>query len=118
MNAFPDRIESLRKGITQRDFARKLGIPLNTYTNWVRGVRMPNVDAIINICTRLGVSADWLLGLSDNPAPNRQAPAALAQGSHNIAIGSATNSTITNGHSPTVEERLAALEQMIDQLRQ
>lgn len=62
---FGDRLESLRNGETQKGFAKSLGIPINTYTNWVRGIREPSMSAIVNICTHLGVSADWLLSLPE-----------------------------------------------------
>lgn len=53
--------------MTQREFAAFLGLPINTYTNWVLGLRTPGADAIIRICTQLGVSAGWLLGLETSP---------------------------------------------------
>ncbi|MGN0832606.1 MAG: helix-turn-helix domain-containing protein [Kiritimatiellia bacterium] len=65
MKVFGDRLESLRNGETQKGFAKALGIPINTYTNWVRGIREPSMSAIIHLCTHLGVSADWLLGLPE-----------------------------------------------------
>ena len=67
MSAFGDRLESLRNGMTQKEFAASLQTPINTYTNWVRGIREPSMSAIINLCTRLGVSSDWLLGLDGQP---------------------------------------------------
>ena len=65
MKRFGLRLEELRGENTQKQFAELLDIPLNTYTNWVRGVREPSAAAIVNLCTQLDVSADWLLGLSD-----------------------------------------------------
>lgn len=62
---FSEKLESLRGGKTQRDFAKSLGIPLTTYTNWIAGIRSPSAEAVLSICTQLGVSADWLLGISD-----------------------------------------------------
>ena len=47
------------------DRCKYLGIPLNTYTNWLLHARRPTMDAIISICTKLGESSDWLLGLTD-----------------------------------------------------
>ena len=64
MSVFGERLESRRVG-TQKKFAQSLGIPLNTYTNLIRGIRKPDMDAIIKLCTQLSVSADWLLGLPD-----------------------------------------------------
>jgi len=34
------------------------------------------MNAIINLCTRLGVSSDWLLGLDKNPPPKSENRAA------------------------------------------
>lgn len=61
MNSLSDRLESMRKSHTQKEFANKIGVPLNTYTAWLRNERLPSYDAIKKICTALGVSADWLL---------------------------------------------------------
>lgn len=60
-----DRLVELQGERTQKEFARYLGIPLNTYTNWLLHSRKPTMDAIVLICTKVSVSADWLLGLSD-----------------------------------------------------
>lgn len=74
--SFADRIESLRGNKTQKEFAKQLGVPLNTYTNWTRGITKPTCDALITACTVLGVSADWLLGLPTADAPPvKSAPA-------------------------------------------
>ena len=73
--SFGDRLEGLRGDLSQRDFAKKLGVPLNTYTNWVRGIRTPTATALKEVCIQLGVSSDWLLGLSSAPpAPTADAP--------------------------------------------
>ena len=66
MKKFGERLESLRGAKTQKEFAALYEIPLNTYTNWVRGIREPSASALVKLCTQLGVSADWLLGLSDD----------------------------------------------------
>lgn len=66
MKTLKDRLEHLQKDLTQKDFANKIGIPLNTYTAWLRNERLPSYDAIQKVCTALCVSADWLLTGSDN----------------------------------------------------
>lgn len=63
METFGDRLESLRGKDSQKDFARKLGVPLTSYTNWVSGISSPKMEYIQMLCTKLRVSADWLLGL-------------------------------------------------------
>ena len=67
METFGDRLESLRGEDSQKVFAHKLGVPLTSYTNWISGTSSPKMEYIVMLCTKLGVSADWLLGLSASP---------------------------------------------------
>jgi hypothetical protein len=55
-------------------------VPLNTYTNWVRGIREPSSEWIVAISTRLGVSADWLLGIADAASAQAERVPAAAPG--------------------------------------
>ena len=64
MKNFSERLESLRSDLTQKQMASKIGVPLNTYTNWIRSINVPKADQLEKICTVFGVSSDWLLGLS------------------------------------------------------
>ena len=73
METFGDRLESVRGDLSQKKFAASLGVPINTYTNWVRGIREPSMSAIINLSTRLGVSSDWLIGIDKRPPPSNAA---------------------------------------------
>ena len=86
MSTFGERLESLRNGQTQKAFAREIGLPLNSYTNWVRGVREPSMSAIISLCTRLGVSADWLLGLPERSGGITQQATANGPGGQAVAM--------------------------------
>jgi transcriptional regulator with XRE-family HTH domain len=67
--SFSERLEHLRGDRSQREFAKKIGVPLTSYTNWVLGVSQPKFDNLVSICSTLGVSADWLLGLPGASAP-------------------------------------------------
>lgn len=69
MADFIDRLKELQGSYTQKEFAKHLQIPLNTYTNWLLRSRRPTIDAIISIAKQKGVSCDWLLGLSDVKTP-------------------------------------------------
>ena len=111
-----DRLRSLRGNQTQAVFANKLGILQQTYARYEQGIRSPPFAELANIAIQLGVTTDWLLGLSDNPRPAQGSAAAV----HGVAIhGDTHNSTITNGqpHSPTVEQRLATLEAQIRRMQ-
>ena len=66
-NIFPDRLRALRGTTSQTDFAQKIGVKQTSYSSWERGVKDPGAQTIAQIASTFGVSADWLLGLSDAP---------------------------------------------------
>ena len=68
---FSDRLKELRGDLSQDAFALKIGTKQTTLSNWERGFREPNFSGLILISTSCGVSADWLLGLSDERSPGR-----------------------------------------------
>ena len=64
-NVFGERLRSLRivkKNLSQKEFAQKLGIPQPTLSAYESGKIKPTVDALINIAEKCGVSLDWLCG--------------------------------------------------------
>ena len=64
---FPDRLqELLRENKTsQRQLALKIGVTSATVSAWCRGLKQPTADNIAAVARIFGVSADYLLGLSD-----------------------------------------------------
>lgn len=60
---FAEHMRHRRGDLTQSAFCRKLGIPLTTYQRYESGTRVPNIDVLVHIVRRIGVSADTLLGL-------------------------------------------------------
>lgn len=51
--------------MSQSDFALKIGVKQTSYSSWERGIKDPLAQTLAQIANTLGVSADWLLGLSD-----------------------------------------------------
>jgi len=49
----------------QAEFARKLGIAQNSYHRYESGERVPDINVLSQMASKLGVSADWLLGRGD-----------------------------------------------------
>ena len=96
MSVFGERLESRRVG-TQKQFAQSLGIPLNTYTNWIRGIRKPDMDAIIKLCIQMSVSADWLLGLPDRSG------GAVVTGSSGVAIATGGGNATVSSPPPSCQ---------------
>ena len=62
---FSGKLKTLRGGLTQTAFAKKLGIPQNTYHRYEKGERVPDIKALSKISKSLNISADELLGLAD-----------------------------------------------------
>lgn len=65
--------ENLKKtreklGITGRSIALQLHIAPATYSGWEHGTREPSFEMLVQLCRILDVSADYLLGLEEDPA--------------------------------------------------
>lgn len=50
-------------------FARFLGLNQKTLDLYIKGDRKPSVELIFSVCSKCGVSSDWLLGLTDTRTP-------------------------------------------------
>ncbi len=61
-------------GLSQSHLAREIGVDRSTVSQLLRGQapRLPNGQVVAELAFALGVSADWLLGLSDRPKPAAQ----------------------------------------------
>lgn len=62
------RIKELRteKGISQKTLASAINVSQKAVDFWERGVNEPKASYIIALAEFFGVSADYLLGLSDD----------------------------------------------------
>ena len=58
----------------QAEFARKIGIAQNSYNRYESGERVPDITVLSQLASRLRVSTDWLLGLSDKTNTPSAAP--------------------------------------------
>lgn len=65
---FNERLKETRiaKGLSQMKLAKEMGFTQQAIALWEAGERQPTADAIKALCRALEVSADYLLGLSDN----------------------------------------------------
>lgn len=63
------RIKKFReeKGISQKDFAAKIGVSNSRVSNWEQGINRPDVDLLAAICTTLTVSPSELLDIRLDP---------------------------------------------------
>ena len=64
---FPQRLRQLRTeaGLVGADLAARLGVHRTAVVNMERGVSGPSVDVLHDLAVHFGVSADFLIGLTD-----------------------------------------------------
>ena len=69
---FSEKIRQLRKDrhLTQAEVAKEVGLSARGYQDLELG-RKPKYDTLLHIADFYGVSVDWLMGRTDNPAVNR-----------------------------------------------
>ena len=62
-----ERLQDIRKdhGDTQQALAEKLHVSLYSIRCWEQGKSDPSHDLLVAICRLYGISADYLLGLTD-----------------------------------------------------
>lgn len=68
MQYFGIKLKTLRleKKLTQEQLAQKLDLVKGTVSAYEQDKMYPSVEVLIKLCTIFDVSADYLLGLSDN----------------------------------------------------
>lgn len=66
---FSETMSELRrkKGASQRTAAADLGISQTLLSHYENGAREPGLDFVCRACEYYGVSADYLLGRTDEP---------------------------------------------------
>ena len=65
------KTELERQGMSLRQFSGKTGITLNTAFRYVHSQRIPRATEILKAAKVLGVTCDYMLGLSDDPHKTR-----------------------------------------------
>jgi transcriptional regulator with XRE-family HTH domain len=71
-----DRLSTaIAERTTQAELARALGISTAAVAQWMGGKGQAGWLRLRDVCRVLGVSADYLLGLSDDPRPRTGAEA-------------------------------------------
>jgi len=68
MEYFGDKLRALRmeKKLTQNDLAARLAIVGASVSSYEKSKQYPSVEVLIQLCQIFDVSADYLLGLSDD----------------------------------------------------
>lgn len=80
-----NRIRELRmdRGLKQKELGDIMGVSMMAISHYEREDRQPDPELIGKLCDYFGVTADYLLGRSSNPAPAvSDEDAALLQAYH------------------------------------
>jgi len=73
MSLFSQRLKELRGDANQTSFAETLGLKQAVYSHYETNRREPDLNTLCRIARILGVSTDYLLGLSNAGAPAQPA---------------------------------------------
>lgn len=67
MKIFCERLKELKteKGLSAKKLANQIGVSDSIIIKWEKGQRTPTIDNLYNLAVFFGVSADFLIGLSD-----------------------------------------------------
>lgn len=83
---FRENLYKLMGDMSITEFAGKVGLSRQTMGFYLNGDRIPDSLTLAQICKACGVSSDWLIGLTGDPAPR---PCAVDElGLSNLAIES------------------------------
>lgn len=85
---FKDAVKSLRKemGLTQTELAEIVGFTHVAVVKWENGQREPDFSTLMKLASYFNVSADYLLGLTDERKPLHPAPTDDAESSYTKLI--------------------------------
>lgn len=67
---FLTRLKDIQGDLSVSAFARYLEMPQKTVDAYFKEQRKPSVEFVVRVCSKCGVSADWLLGLSETREPS------------------------------------------------
>ncbi|MDT2862672.1 helix-turn-helix domain-containing protein [Lactococcus lactis] len=62
-----DKLKASRKSknLTQKELADKIDVKTRTVASYEQGSAYPSIEVLGKICDTLGISSDYLLGISD-----------------------------------------------------
>lgn len=78
MSDLSKRLRELRGASSQSEMATALNMKYQQWARYEKGEVIPSATVIANICRTHAVSADWLLGLSDNNTTTSNKPSVPA----------------------------------------
>ncbi len=53
-------------GLSQKEIAKRVGVPPSTVSKYVRMEKYPSIDTFAELCRAIGASSDRILGLDNS----------------------------------------------------
>lgn len=101
MNLFQERLRSIiPNGLSQKDFAQKIGVAGSTFSTWLAGDATPKIDALNAIAAQTGCDLHWLITGKDeaNATGQEEFTAVRRLHVHGSAGDGALNAGEKEGH--------------------
>ena len=111
IGVFTERLRKLRGERSQREVAEGIGITQQTYGRYENGARKPDLEIIEAMARYHEVSADYLLGLNEDPTPDYDMQIAVRI----TGLSQATIEHIQNLYRPPMPPEARPLLNMIIQ---
>lgn len=72
LKAFSSRYENImdERDLTAKEYGKLTNVSRTSVTEYISGDTLPSLTTIVNIANRLGVTTDYLCGLSNNASPD------------------------------------------------
>lgn len=113
---FGERLKQLREGkYTQEELAEKMNVHNITISKWENGIQEPHSKRVTELARILGTSTAYLLGDTDNPAPDEGVNAHVRQQSTQERNTNMATITLDNGkkvEAPATPEGYAFLKEV------
>jgi Predicted transcriptional regulators len=110
VNTFIERLKAQRGDLNQAEFARKLGLPPNSYHRYESGARVPDIDVLSQMAQRLSVSTDYLLGL-DSQSGIQENHSGISTTNHQAQMLVNQSETLVNQSQTLVNQSAALVSQ-------
>ncbi len=109
-----DKVKILlkRDNLTAKALTQELGLSATAISDWQRGKSSPSPDVLIAIAKKFNVSADWLLGLTDDPkpiVPSKEAIEALEEYTKTAPKFNVTDEQLAAALPPDIRDSMMAL---------
>ena len=79
MSTLGERIKSARGSLSQEAFSRALNISKGSLGFYERNENLPNTDVVLKICSKTGVSLEWLLTGAGSMRPDGEEQETLSR---------------------------------------